>query len=45
MLYHQQIIQKKYGKLRITDTGIRESSIIGQGIGAALMMDPRNTIV
>ena len=29
-------IQKKYGKLRITDTGIRESSIIGQGIGAAL---------
>ena len=29
-------IQKKYGKLRITDTGIRESSIIGQGMGAAL---------
>jgi 2-oxoisovalerate dehydrogenase E1 component len=29
-------IQKKYGKLRITDTGIRESSIIGQGIGTAL---------
>ena len=29
-------IQKKYGKLRIADTGIRESSIIGQGIGAAL---------
>ena len=29
-------IQKKYGKLRITDTGIRESSIIGQGIGAAM---------
>ena len=27
-------IQEKYGKLRITDTGIRESSIIGQGIGA-----------
>ena len=29
-------IQKKYGKLRITDTGIREASIIGQGIGAAM---------
>ena len=29
-------IQKKYGDLRITDTGIRESSIIGQGIGAAM---------
>ena len=29
-------LQKKYGKLRITDTGIRESSIIGQGIGTAL---------
>ena len=29
-------IQKKFGKLRITDTGIRESSIIGQGIGAAM---------
>jgi len=29
-------IQEKYGKLRITDTGIRESSIIGQGIGAAM---------
>jgi len=29
-------IQKKFGKLRITDTSVRESSIIGQGIGAAL---------
>jgi len=29
-------LQKKYGELRITDTGIRESSIIGQGIGSAL---------
>tara|TARA_B100001564_G_scaffold108259_1_gene89779 strand:- start:719 stop:3133 length:2415 start_codon:yes stop_codon:yes gene_type:complete len=29
-------IQEKFGKYRITDTGIRESSIIGQGIGAAL---------
>ncbi len=29
-------LQTKYGELRITDTGIRETSIIGQGIGAAL---------
>lgn len=29
-------LQDKYGDLRITDTGIRETSIIGQGIGAAL---------
>ena len=29
-------IQEKFGKLRITDTGIREASIIGQGIGAAM---------
>ena len=29
-------IQKKYGKLRITDTGVREASIIGQGVGAAM---------
>lgn len=29
-------LQDKYGKLRVTDTGIRETSIIGQGIGAAL---------
>ncbi len=29
-------LQEKYGELRITDTGIREATIIGQGIGAAL---------
>jgi len=29
-------LQEKYGEIRITDTGIRELSIIGQGIGAAL---------
>ncbi len=29
-------LQKKYGELRITDTGIRECSIVGQGIGAAM---------
>ncbi len=29
-------LQRKFGELRITDTGIRESTIIGQGIGAAL---------
>lgn len=29
-------LQKKYGELRVTDTGIREMTIIGQGIGAAL---------
>lgn len=29
-------LQDKYGELRITDTGIRETSIMGQGIGAAL---------
>lgn len=29
-------LQNKYGELRVTDTGIRESTIIGQGIGAAL---------
>ena len=29
-------IQEKFGKYRITDTGIREASIIGQGIGTAL---------
>jgi pyruvate/2-oxoglutarate/acetoin dehydrogenase E1 component len=26
-------LQAKYGDLRITDTGIRETSIIGQGMG------------
>lgn len=29
-------LQNKYGELRVTDTGIRECTIIGQGIGAAL---------
>jgi len=29
-------LQKKYGELRIADTGIRESTIIGQGLGMAL---------
>ena len=29
-------LQKKYGPLRVADTGIRETSIIGQGIGMAL---------
>jgi 2-oxoisovalerate dehydrogenase E1 component len=29
-------LQEKFGELRVTDTGIRECTIIGQGIGAAL---------
>ena len=29
-------LQKKYGKYRIADTGIRETTIVGQGIGMAL---------
>jgi len=29
-------LQDKYGEIRITDTGIRETTIIGQGIGLAL---------
>jgi pyruvate/2-oxoglutarate/acetoin dehydrogenase E1 component len=29
-------LQEKYGDLRITDTGIRETTIIGQGVGLAL---------
>lgn len=29
-------LQEKYGILRVTDTGIREKTIIGQGIGAAM---------
>ncbi|PCH68913.1 MAG: transketolase [Bacteroidetes bacterium] len=29
-------LQDKYGELRVSDTGIREATIIGQGIGLAL---------
>ncbi|RRQ48670.1 transketolase [Maribacter algicola] len=29
-------LQAKYGKIRVADTGIRETTIIGQGIGMAL---------
>jgi len=29
-------MQDKYGKIRVSDTGIRETTIIGQGIGLAL---------
>jgi 2-oxoisovalerate dehydrogenase E1 component len=29
-------LQQKYGELRVTDTGIRECTIVGQGIGLAL---------
>lgn len=29
-------LQDKYGALRLSDTGIRETTIIGQGIGAAI---------
>ena len=29
-------LQDKYGELRVTDTGIRETTIIGQGVGMAL---------
>jgi 2-oxoisovalerate dehydrogenase E1 component len=29
-------LQQKYGSLRVTDTGIRECTILGQGIGAAM---------
>ncbi|WP_185873999.1 alpha-ketoacid dehydrogenase subunit alpha/beta [Blattabacterium cuenoti] len=29
-------LQKKYGEIRIFDTGIRESTIVGQGIGLAM---------
>ena len=29
-------LQEKFGSLRITDTGIRETTIIGQGIGMAM---------
>ncbi len=29
-------LQAQYGELRVTDTGIREATIVGQGIGAAM---------
>src|SRR4029079_16694908 len=29
-------LQAKYGDLRVTDTGIREATILGQSIGAAM---------
>lgn len=29
-------MQEKYGKLRVSDTGIREATILGQGIGMSL---------
>jgi pyruvate/2-oxoglutarate/acetoin dehydrogenase E1 component len=29
-------LQEKYGEIRISDTGIREATIVGQGIGLAL---------
>ena len=29
-------LQKKFGKFRVSDTGIREATIIGQGIGMAM---------
>lgn len=29
-------LQDKFGEIRITDTGIREATILGQGIGAAM---------
>ncbi|AXG71113.1 pyruvate dehydrogenase E1 component subunit beta [Kordia sp. SMS9] len=29
-------MQEKYGKLRVSDTGIREATILGQGIGMAM---------
>ena len=29
-------LQKKYGDVRVADTGIREATIIGQGIGLSL---------
>lgn len=29
-------LQEKYGEIRITDTGIREATILGQGLGAAM---------
>ena len=29
-------LQEKYGSIRISDTGIREATILGQGIGLAM---------
>ncbi len=29
-------LQEKFGQFRVTDTGIREATIVGQGIGAAM---------
>lgn len=29
-------MQKKYGEMRVTDTGIREATILGKGVGMAL---------
>jgi transketolase len=29
-------LQEKYGEIRVTDTGIRETTIVGQAIGAAM---------
>lgn len=29
-------LQGKYGEIRVTDTGIRETTILGQGLGAAM---------
>lgn len=29
-------LQKKYGQLRVSDTGIREATILGQGVGMAM---------
>ena len=29
-------LQEKYGELRVADTGIREATILGQGIGMAM---------
>lgn len=29
-------LSERYGELRVTDTGVREATILGQGIGAAL---------